>query len=126
MALNELRNWLIAYDIAHPRRLRRVHRFLLSEAVPVQFSLFAARATPMKAGILRAGLAALVNEREDDVRFYPVPEPADLVIFGRKPLPDGLRLVESASALTLAPFALNSTHSRDSMTKVAIVAAREG
>jgi CRISPR-associated protein Cas2 len=125
MALNEPRNWLIAYDIAHPKRLRCVHRFLLLEAVPVQFSLFATRATPMKIGILRAGLAALIDEREDDVRFYPVPEPADFVAFGRRPLPDNLRLLVSASALTLAPFALNSTFSANRIEAATVVSAEE-
>lgn len=106
MALNEPRNWLIAYDIADPRRLQRVHRFLSSQAVPVQYSVFATRSSPMKAGLIRAGLAAIIDEGEDDVRIYPVPEPADLTVFGKKALPDGLSLIDGRSALPLAPFAL--------------------
>lgn len=106
MALNEPRNWLIAYDIAHPRRLSRVHRFLSSQAVPVQYSVFATRAAPMKAGLIRAGLAQIIDQGEDDVRIYPVPEPADLAVFGKKALPEGLRVIDGRSALPLAPFAL--------------------
>lgn len=106
MAVNETRNWLIAYDIADPRRLARVHRFLTSQAVPVQYSVFATRSTPMKIGMLKADLAGLIDLREDDVRIYPIPEPADLAVLGRKALPEGLSVIEGRSDLPLAPFAL--------------------
>jgi CRISPR/Cas system-associated endoribonuclease Cas2 len=42
MGLNQIRSWLIAYDIASPRRLVRVYRLLREHAVPVQYSVFAA------------------------------------------------------------------------------------
>ena len=71
MALNQIRNWLIAYDIADPRRLQRVHRFLCRHAVPVQYSVFVARCSAAKLGSIRASLAKLVKNREDDVRFTP-------------------------------------------------------
>jgi len=112
MALNDPRNWLIAYDIADPRRLQRVHRFLSTQAVPVQYSVFATRATPMKTGLIRAGLAEIIDEREDDVRIYPVPEPAQLVVLGKKALPEGLTVIDGRSALALAPFALKATNDR--------------
>lgn len=108
MALNDPRNWLIAYDIADPRRLRRVHRFLCSHAVPVQYSVFATRATPMKVGLIRASLSELIDAAEDDVRFYPVPEPADLTVFGRKAVPEGLSVIDGRTRLGLAPFALRN------------------
>ena len=104
MALNQPRNWLIAYDIADPRRLRRVHRFLCEHAVPVQYSVFTTRAAPLKLGLIRAGLAEIVDAKEDDVRMYPVPEPANLSVFGEKALPEGLQVIEGGSALLLAPF----------------------
>ena len=105
MALNEARNWLIAYDIAEPRRVKRVHRVLREHATPVQYSVFATRCSPARIGVIRASLARLIAPREDDVRFYPVPEPAHLAVFGRKALPEGLRLLEGGSSLTLAPLA---------------------
>lgn len=108
MALNQARNWLIAYDIVDPRRLRRVHRFLCAHAVPVQYSVFATRASPMGLGVMRAALAELVDAREDDVRIYPVPEPANLSVYGRKSLPDGLRVL-TGEAMPLAPFRLEPT-----------------
>lgn len=106
MALNEPRNWLIAYDIADPRRLGRVYRYLCKHAVPVQYSVFATRSAPMKAGLIRASLAEIIDEGEDDVRIYPVPEPADLTVFGKQALPEGLSIIDGRSSLPLAPFAL--------------------
>lgn len=105
MALNETRNWLIAYDIADPRRLRRVHRFLSHHAVPVQYSVFATRASTMKLGEIRSGLAQIIDAREDDVRIYPIPEPAHLAVYGKKALPEGLRVIEGGSSVALGPFA---------------------
>lgn len=116
MALNEPRNWLIAYDIADPRRLCRVHRFLSSQAVPVQYSVFATRLAPMKAGLIRAGLAEIIDEDEDDVRIYPVPEPANLTVFGKKALPEGLGVIDGRSGLVLAPFALKVLNDTDTIS----------
>ena len=106
MALNRTRNWLIAYDIADPRRLKRVHRFLCAHAVPVQYSVFVTRASPMRLGVLRVSLEELIDSRKDDVRVYPVPEPANLSVFGKKSLPEGLRVVAGDATLPLAPFCL--------------------
>ena len=117
MALNEPRNWLIAYDIADPRRLCRVHRFLSSQAVPVQYSVFATRLAPMKAGLIRAGLAEIIDEGEDDVRIYPVPEPANLTVFGKKALPEGLDVIDGRSGLALAPFALKVLKDTDTINR---------
>jgi CRISPR-associated protein Cas2 len=104
MALNETRSWLIAYDIANPRRLQRVHRRLREQAVPVQYSVFTTRCSAARIGSIRADIATLIKGREDDVRFYPVPEPAHLFVYGRRALPEGLRLLAGAAAFPLAPF----------------------
>jgi CRISPR-associated protein Cas2 len=103
MALNEIRSWLIAYDIASPRRLVRVHRLLREYAVPVQYSVFAARCSAAKLGSIRMDVAGLIKPREDDVRFYPVPEPASLFVFGRKALPEGLLLLDGCVSVPPAP-----------------------
>src|SRR6266446_398434 len=101
MSLNQIRKWLIAYDIASPRRLQRTHRKLRDHAVPVQYSVFAARCSAAKLGDIRALLARLIDKREDDVRFYSIPEPAQLFVYGRKALPEGLRLLEGDACLPL-------------------------
>jgi CRISPR-associated protein Cas2 len=103
MSLNQTRSWLIAYDVASPRRLKRVHRKLREHAVPVQYSVFVARCSAAKLGDIRVLVAQLIDKREDDVRFYPIPEPAQLFVFGRKALPEGLQLIEGDTCLPLAP-----------------------
>ncbi|HEY7302178.1 MAG TPA: CRISPR-associated endonuclease Cas2 [Xanthobacteraceae bacterium] len=103
MSLNQIRNWLIAYDIASPRRLQRVHRKLREHAVPVQYSVFVARCSAAKLGDIRALVSGLIDKREDDVRFYPIPEPAQLFVFGKKALPEGLCLIDGDARLPLAP-----------------------
>ena len=40
MALNTPRGWLLTDDITHPKRLARLHRFLIKQATPVQYSAF--------------------------------------------------------------------------------------
>jgi CRISPR-associated protein Cas2 len=105
MALNQPRNWLVSYDIADPRRLHRVHRLLSARAVPVQYSVFATRASSAKLGELRAELSRLIHRAEDDVRIYPIPEPAELVVYGRKAVPDGVAIIAGETTLRLAPFA---------------------
>jgi CRISPR-associated protein Cas2 len=102
MALNQVRNWLVAYDVADPRRLKRVHKYLRGHAVPVQYSVFVARCSPAKLGVMRASLAKLIASRDDDVRIYPIPEPAHLFVYGRKALPEGLRIIGDAPSMTLA------------------------
>ena len=124
MALNAPRNWLIAYDIAGPRRLQRVHRFLCKHAVPVQYSVFATRGSRMKVGAIRSGLERIVDAAEDDVRIYPVPEPAMLTVFGKKALPEGLRVIDTGFSVTLAPFA--PVNSQGTMTPFCIWEAATG
>ena len=39
-------DYLIAYDIAAPRRLQKIHKRLCEEAIPLQNSTFLYRASP--------------------------------------------------------------------------------
>lgn len=93
MALNERRTWLIAYDISNPKRLGRVHRYLKTVAVPVQYSVFAAEETPRGIQRIRQALAEEINPKADDVRIYPLPDKLELHHYGRRPLPEGLQLL---------------------------------
>lgn len=92
MALNEPRSWLIAYDIADPRRLGRVHRYLKGEAVPVQYSIFAANTSANGIRRVRDGLAKRIDPRQDDVRIYLLPCPLNISCLGQSFLPEGLLL----------------------------------
>ena len=97
MALNETRSWLIAYDIADPRRLGRVHRYLKGEAVPVQYSMFTASTTGNGIRRIRDGLAKRIDPRRDDVRIYLLPRSLDIAHLGRPYLPEGLLLPNIAT-----------------------------
>ena len=95
MALNERRTWLIGYDVAQPKRLRRVYRLLRKVAVPVQYSVFLAEETAQGIRRIRDELAALINPREDDVRIYLLPAHADVAYYGKRALPEGLLLLDA-------------------------------
>ena len=76
------RTWLIGYDIASPRRLRRVARLLEKHAYRLQYSLFVGCWTPAEFDALWARMAALIHPRRDDVRAWPVAENAELELWG--------------------------------------------
>lgn len=68
------RAYLVCYDIADPRRLRRVHRELKSCALPVQYSVFLALMSPRQVKQLMKRLEELIDTRRDDIRAYPIPD----------------------------------------------------
>lgn len=95
MAVNQAVPWLIAYDIGDKRRLARLHRFLCGHATPVQLSVFMARASASQMGRLAQDIKERIDPREDDVRIYRIPEPAEAFVHGRCMLPDGVLLLAS-------------------------------
>lgn len=64
--------WVIAYDIANPRRLRRVARLLRRWGHRVQHSVFELRIDHALLPGLRAQLEESVDPALDSVRMYPV------------------------------------------------------
>lgn len=87
---NSRRLHLICYDIACPRRLGRVYRYLRERAAPVQYSVFVAKLNRREASALMGGLANRINYREDDIRVYPLPEKLVLYRLGKGTLPEGV------------------------------------
>lgn len=83
---------LIAYDIASPARLGRVHRRLKKVAIPVQYSIFITRLDPRKLKQLIMELKMLIDAKEDDVRIYELPEQFEVKLLGRQQLPEGITL----------------------------------
>jgi CRISPR-associated protein Cas2 len=82
--------WLACYDIASPRRLVRVWRAVREFGVPLQYSVFWARLD--KSGLDQAmkAVAARIDQRADDVRFYPLPENVQITGLGRDVVPLGV------------------------------------
>ncbi|OIP07940.1 MAG: CRISPR-associated endonuclease Cas2 [Betaproteobacteria bacterium CG2_30_68_42] len=85
--------WLIAYDIADPMRLARVHRYLKAVAMPVQYSVFLGWFSPREIDLLTRGLETRIDARRDDVRMYHLPSRTQLYRFGRQWLPERVFLV---------------------------------
>jgi CRISPR-associated protein Cas2 len=84
--------YLIAYDIANPRRLSQVHRALKKQGLPVQYSVFTLvikRKTLLR---LMESISQLIHPAEDDIRCYRLPEHADIKTLGRQFFPEGVML----------------------------------
>ena len=73
--------YIVAYDIADPKRLRRVHRTMRGYGDPLQYSVFRCVLSPSERVLLLEALTPLLNHREDQVMLVNL-GPAD----GRAPL----------------------------------------
>lgn len=67
-----LTRWHIAYDIADPRRLRRVERALAAVGDRVHNSLFLCELTPAELAALQVTLAGRIDAGADVVRYTPL------------------------------------------------------
>lgn len=85
--------WLIAYDVADPRRLQRVHRCVARRALGLQYSLYLLHATPPQLASLLERLERLIDRRADDIRVYPLPSRPWFRQYGQPSFPDGVTLV---------------------------------
>lgn len=99
MGLNEPRRWLIAYDVRDARRLAAVHHYLKRAAVPVQYSVFAARASANEIARVAADLGKLIDRRADDVRIYGVPRNTLVRTIGASLLPPEAWLLDAEAPL---------------------------
>lgn len=90
MSHTELRNWLVAYDIADSRRLGRVHRYLKRHAIPVQYSVFVFHGSQLALEAVLDGIAELIAPKADDVRAYHLPNHCEVAMLGKQDLPEGV------------------------------------
>ena len=98
MALNAPRAWLIAYDISDPKRLNRVHRFVIKHCVPVQYSLYYFEGSTRAVEGLLQEMESLIKPEADDGRAYPLPRTPDIVTLGCSILPATIQLLSSTQA----------------------------
>lgn len=98
MGLKAPRAWLISYDIANPRRLRRLHRFLVRRALPVQYSVFYYEGSPAAMGRLMQQIEDLINPKQDDVRGYQLPEKLNVTTLGRGSIPGSTMVLSELGA----------------------------
>ena len=97
MALNTPRGWLITYDITNPKRLVRLHRFLVRQATPVQYSVFHFEGSAAQMGRLMADIETRIDAGTDDVRAYQLPEHLSIDSIGRGSLPGDTFLLSPTS-----------------------------
>ncbi len=87
MADSQIGLYLIAYDIANPKRLSRVHRTLKKQGLPVQYSVFTVVIKRKALLRLMDAISQLIHPTEDDVRCYRLPENSDVKTLGRQFFP---------------------------------------
>jgi len=75
--------YLIAYDIKDDRRLNRVHRYLKGRGIHLQKSVFYCLLSEMDIKKVKRGLAELIEEKEDDVRIYPILVDFEAIVMGQ-------------------------------------------
>lgn len=97
MALNAPCGWLITYDITEPRRLIRLHRFLVRQATPMQYSVFHFEGSAAQMGRLMADIETMIDRDRDDVRGYQLPERLSVDTLGRGGIPGGAMLLSDVS-----------------------------
>lgn len=100
--------WLVAYDIADPRRLGRVGRWVRDFAMPVQYSLYLGLLGESELGRLVAGLETRIRPNEDDVRLYHLPALLHVDSLGAALADPGL--VGLAPVETPSPIARDQTN----------------
>lgn len=94
MPERRLRLYLVCYDIANPKRLGRLHRFVQDFAVMAQYSVYLAWLTPERLEALGSGILERIDPRVDDVRIYPLPENISVDVLGRGAAPKGVYFFE--------------------------------
>ena len=86
-------NNIVCYDIRNPRRLARVYRFMKGKGLHIQYSVFHCRLTWQNLLELKERLARLIDERDDDIRIYPLPAEEKVIIMGcGDRVPDGVEI----------------------------------
>jgi CRISPR-associated protein Cas2 len=78
--------YLVAYDIADPKRLAKVHRFIKQKGIAAQKSVFFVNGTQSRINAFLDEICAFMNPKEDDLRAYPIAHPSRVWTFGVNPL----------------------------------------
>ena len=68
--------YIVSYDIADPKRLRRVHRTMRGYGDALQYSVFRCDLSPSERVLMIEALTPIINHREDQVMLIRL-GPAD-------------------------------------------------
>jgi CRISPR-associated protein Cas2 len=90
-----LRAYILSYDIAHPKRLREMHKLAKAFGRPLQYSVFACLLRREDRVRLAARIEGLIQPREDRVILLDVGTVRDreswippMEVFGRQEIPE--------------------------------------
>ncbi len=75
-------NYLVCYDIKDEKRLARVYRYLKGIGIHLQYSVFHCRLTWKELNEIKTNLLEIIDEKEDDIRIYPLPQEMKVIIMG--------------------------------------------
>ena len=75
-------NYLVCYDISNPRRLAKVFKLIKNRGIHLQYSVFHCTLTWPGLLDLKERLSWIIDEREDDVRVYPLPSEEKVIVMG--------------------------------------------
>jgi len=78
--------YLVTYDIANPRRLKKVHKILKNYGVAAQKSVFFVRGDEGEMENFMDYVATKMILTEDDLRAYPIEDPEFVWTNGTNPL----------------------------------------
>lgn len=84
-------DYVICYDISHPKRLARVFRSLRKCAMPLQYSVFLFTGDERQLARVMDKLVPLIDQKEDDLRAYPLPKRGFKARLGKAALPEGIQ-----------------------------------
>lgn len=96
MSQHAPRRSILCYDIADPKRLGRVHRFMRKYGMALQYSVFECWLTDAALLAVIAGVRERIDESEDDVRVYGVRSGVPIATLGRAIMPEGVIRLGSA------------------------------
>lgn len=86
-------NYLVCYDIAEPKRLAKVYKFIKGQGIHLQYSVFHCSLTWQQLLQLEEKISWLIDEEEDDVRIYPLPSNGKMIVMGcGDRVPEGVEL----------------------------------
>lgn len=86
-------NYLVCYDISNPRRLARVFKLMKGKGLHLQYSVFHCSFTWPRLLEIKEKLSWIIDEKEDDVRIYPLPLQEKVIVMGcGDRLPDGVEI----------------------------------
>jgi CRISPR-associated protein Cas2 len=85
--------YLVCYDIADPKRLSKVIKFMKGKGIHLQYSVFLCKLKWAQLLMLKEKLSWLIDEEKDDVRIYPLPSGNKVIVMGLgDKVPEGVEI----------------------------------